>query len=153
MKGQKMEITKAKAKIVSAEIEKAIDLILEKHGMTKTKVRVKYGHIFSFVVEASEINLNDAGLDVGTPKATCWLQFGKDYGFSNPESALGKTFVANGKTFVFIGLDLNKPKYSVCAKEQSTNCEYGFTLNALKKIEGWEMANVSNYLKSDFVGV
>lgn len=144
------QVAKKQAEVINAEIEKAVKAILEKHNMEITKFRGKYGDILGFSIEATPINRNENGINVSTPEAREFLQYGKDHGFENPAEILGKTFVVEGKTYKFAGLNLNKPKFAVVAIEVKSGKQFGFTKVALRKIEGFNPDLVLTWMRDDF---
>lgn len=144
------QVTKKQTEVIGKEIEIAVKAILEKHNMELTKVRGKYGDVFAFSVEASPINRNENGVNLASSDARTFMQVGKDYGFENPADTLGKTFTSNRKTFKFVGLNLNKRKFPVCAVDLETNQSFGFTLVALRKIEGFNADLIPTWMRDDF---
>jgi hypothetical protein len=143
-------VSKEQAVVICDEIEQAVKEILAKHKMEIAKVRRKYGNALVFNLEASPINLNANGVNSGSIIAQTFLQYGKDYGFANPEEALGKTFKTKGRTFKLVGMNLNKSKFPVEAIDIATGESFGFTLFALKKIEGFDLDCVPSWMQSSF---
>jgi len=143
-------VSKEQASAICQEIEQAVREILARHNMEIAKVRRKYGNALVFNLEASPINLNPNGVNTGSIVAQTFLQYGKDYGFANPEEALGKTFKNKGKTYKLVGMNLNKSKFPVQAIDVATGQSFGFTLLALKQIEGFDLDCVPSWMQNSF---
>jgi len=143
-------VSKEQASAICQEIEQAVREILARHNMEIAKVRRKYGNALVFNLEASPINLNPNGVNAGSIVAQTFLQYGKDYGFANPEEALGKTFKNKGKTYKLVGMNLNKSKFPVKAIDVATGQSFGFTLLALKQIEGFDLDCVPSWMQNSF---
>jgi hypothetical protein len=143
-------VSKEQASAICQEIEQAVREILARHNMEIAKVRRKYGNALVFNLEASPINLNPNGVNTGSIVAQTFLQYGKDYGFANPEEALGKTFKNKGKTYKLVGMNLNKSKFPVEAIDVATGQSFGFTLLALKQIEGFDLDCVPSWMQNSF---
>jgi len=143
-------VSKEQASAICQEIEQAVREILARHNMEIAKVRRKYGNALVFNLEASPINLNPNGVNASSIVAQTFLQYGKDYGFANPEEALGKTFKNKGKTYKLVGMNLNKSKFPVEAIDVATGQAFGFTLLALKQIEGFDLDCVPSWMQNSF---
>ena len=143
-------VSKEQASAICQEIEQAVREILARHNMEIAKVRRKYGNALVFNLEASPINLNPNGVNTRSIVAQTFLQYGKDYGFANPEEALGKTFKNKGKTYKLVGMNLNKSKFPVQAIDVATGQSFGFTLLALKQIEGFDLDCVPSWMQNSF---
>ena len=143
-------VSKEQATAICDEIEQAMKEILARHNMEIAKVAKKYGNALVFNLQASPIKLNANGVNSGSIIAQTFLQYGKDYGFANPEEALGKTFKNKGRTFQLVGMNPNKSKFPVEAIDIATGQSFGFTLVALKKIEGFDLDCVPSWMQSSF---
>lgn len=136
-----MLVDKKTAQAVTAEIQAALQEILEKHGMEQGKVSIKYGEIFKVTFEATPVALNENGVNVNTPEAQSWLYLGEYRGFANPASVLGTTFTMNGKTFKFVGFNERAPRMPVVAVDVKDGKQYKIDAKALRFIAGYNASN------------
>ena len=89
-------VDRATCQRLGAEIEAAIDPILERHGFKRGKTSRAYGEYFQIKVQATPV-----GAD--TPEASNWKQLASLYGL--PEDALGKEISLGGQTMKIVGLN------------------------------------------------
>lgn len=129
-------LTKAKAQAISDDINKAIADVLAKHNMETLSVKTSYGDYYAFTLKASEVKLNDKGVNMASPSAQAWLQFGKSiYNVENPEALLGAEFKASGKVFKFTGVNLNATKMPFEATCLNDGKSYKFTNKVLEALK------------------
>ena len=71
-----MEVTKELAVQVSAEIKKAVEEILAKHGLAEPKVKTTYGDIYKLVIESSVEAKDASGVNTKSAEAIYYTRFG-----------------------------------------------------------------------------
>lgn len=130
-------VTAAQCKQVSAEIDAAVEQILTKHGMQKSKRSARYGDIFKYSVEAAPLVAGDNGVNLGSREAQDFVAIARSLGFDDPEAALGKTFTSGGVEYVFTGWRSNAPKRPVLTRRVSDGKVFIFPKEALRHLPGW----------------
>ncbi len=102
-------VTKEQAKAVSDELEAVLNEILARHGLSESRVSVKYGEVFKMSLTATAVELNDEGVNTASPEALAYERYAAEYGLK--EGLLGSSITLRGKTFTFVGLALKRSKY------------------------------------------
>jgi hypothetical protein len=115
-----MEVTKELAVQVSAEIKKAVEEILAKHGLAEPKVKTTYGDIYKLVIESSVEAKDASGVNTKSAEAIYYTRFGYtayDAAFKATElvAPLGTKFTTGGVEYAFAGINSKKPKFSISA--------------------------------------
>jgi hypothetical protein len=135
------QITKAKAEVVSAEIQEAVEAILERHGISKGKIKYGYGAWFEWKITATAFEEGLNGVNMASREASYYTQFGwtaygqaPNYEQTQLTAPLGTKFVSNGKEYVFAGVDAKKRKYPIFAVEADTQKPMYFTETVITKI-------------------
>jgi hypothetical protein len=144
-----MNVSKDKAQAITAEIQAAVQVILEKHELQASKVRTKYGDGYQFSVQADAIEINASGVNLASTESQVWTQVGKSYGFADPVSVLGAEFTQNGKSFKFLGFNPNAVKFPLVAKNLADGKTYKLTIGSLKLMPTFNPQAVAEYLKSE----
>jgi len=100
-------IDKNNLKIISADIEKALESVAKKHGVSLTRGRGKYSNAStgSLVIEIATIGVDGT---VESRERSDFKRLHDLYGLSL--DALDAEFTANGSTYRIIGLDLGRRK-------------------------------------------
>lgn len=112
-----MDVTSQQARIITAEIDAAINEILTRHGLAAGRSKTGYGYQYKYTITASVPNVNDNGFDMGTPEAQMFLICAQSHGFPTPEATLGVPFTKNGKTFIVTGYNDRAPKFPFLGRE------------------------------------
>lgn len=113
-----MEVDKRTAVAVSEQIEAAVDEILAKHGMARSKSRTKYGIAYSIAIDATPVTLGLNGINESTVEAQAYKTLHRSYGL--PDGLLGKKFKVNGTEYAFAGIATSRRKYPFYVKNMST---------------------------------
>lgn len=132
-----MDVSKDFSAKVAKEIESAVQVILEKNRLEAGKVRIKYGDVFSFSIEASRVTLNENGVNTSTPEAQMWKIVGEGLGFDKAEDALGAHFEVNGNEYKFLGWNDRSKRFPVIAYKEASGEKVGFSARVLRRIEGY----------------
>jgi hypothetical protein len=141
-------VTAALCKQVAAEIDTAVDQILTKHGLQKSKRNARYGDIFKYSVEAAPLIAGDNGVNLGSEEAQAFVAFGRSLGFTDPASALGKTFTSGGIEYVFEGYRSRAPKRPVLARRVSDGRSFIFGREALRRLPGYDVGLDPNVVRT-----
>lgn len=132
------EVGRDQARAITAEITKAVTAILEKHGLVSGRVSSKYGYLYSFKIDASQLTKGLNGVNTTSKGALDWVQNSwkhqAEYGFTDAKSLIGKKFVYNFRDFIFIGYNAKRSKFPLEATEISTDKRYKLPIQALKLI-------------------
>lgn len=114
-------------KVLRPEIEAALAEIGIKHGVSLRCANAKYSSLdFTFQLKGEVI-------DAGGGKSKAEAEWEKDSRIFGLESiSFGDTFSSNGKQFSITGLDFNKRKYPILAKDASGG-GYKFSVEAIKR--------------------
>ena len=142
-----MNVTKDKAREITAEIEVAVKAIFEKHELQPSKIRSKYGDGYQVSIQADAIEMNDSGVNLASTESQVWISIGNKYGFENPASVLGAEFVQNGKPFKFLGMNPNASKFPLVAKNLKDGKTYKLTVGSVKLMPNFNPQAVAEYLK------
>ena len=109
--------------MLGAEIEAAIDPILEKHGFKRGKTQRTYGEFFQIKVQASPIG-------APSPQANDFARYATL--FDLPADALGREITLGGRRFTITGLNTRAPKNPVLIEEVGTGRGYKSPVDSVK---------------------
>ena len=106
-----MNMTKAKVKAVRADIDKAIEKALAKHGLVGSLKNLTYSSD-SITIQKFTISVKGSGVvDKFAKEASDFKRYAKLYNMS--ESDLGAKVEISGKTYTIIGAKLRSTKYPI----------------------------------------
>lgn len=101
-------ISRETVKAVRADLEAALAVIAEKHGLEGRVGRMSYGASINGRFEMFPKSL-EGSVNTATPEATQFARFAERYGIK-PDK-LGVLFTSNGVDYVLIGLKTSRPSY------------------------------------------
>jgi hypothetical protein len=119
-----MTVAREDARAVSEEIKAAVEAILAARGMEITKLTTNYGDRYGFKLEASPVVRGEGGVNLESPYAKAYKRFHESYGLKS--GLLGKSFVNNGRSFVFTGIATSRSKYPLAAVSEDSGDTYFF---------------------------
>lgn len=125
-----MTIEKEKARQISDEIRLATQEIFKKHGLAAPKISTKYGQWYEVKMEASELRLDESGVNLASKEAEYYTQFG----YPGLKAPLGTKFEMNAGTYVFEGIAASRRKYPILARRLDNDTRYFFPVNAIAVI-------------------
>lgn len=131
------KVSSAKARVISAEIQKEVNAILAKHGLQQTKTKSTYGDLYSFKVEAHTVTLNDKGVNLDTREAQAFLELSGILGITEPEKDLGAEVIIRGKRLQVVGYNSRKNN-SVLVKDKKTGDEYWASNEVLNQLPSYK---------------
>jgi hypothetical protein len=135
-----MNITKQQCQEIDAEIDAAVNAILEKHGLQKTKRRSTYGDFYRYTIEAAAVLTNEEGVNLAAPEAIAWIANAPMLGFRKPEEALGSKFSYAGRTFFLIGFRPRARKHPIVARSEADGKTYVLPEQAVRFMDGCDLA-------------
>jgi hypothetical protein len=106
-----MTVAREDARAVSEEIKAAVEAILAARGM-------------EIKLEASPVVRGEGGVNLESPYAKAYKRFHESYGLKS--GLLGKSFVNNGRSFVFTGIATSRSKYPLAAVSEDSGDTYFF---------------------------
>lgn len=127
-----MNITKDTAAKVLDEVDATLTAIFAKHGLAQPTFSVTYGEMLKITVKASVETLNDKGVNVTSTEALDYETYGDTYGLL--PGLLGTKFTSKGKTYTFVGIAPNRPKFPICVIEDASGARMKMTDQAVKLI-------------------
>jgi hypothetical protein len=78
-------VSKELAKKVTAEIDAAVQAILQKHGLSSEQVSTKFGDLYQYTIKASAVELVN-GVNVESIHAKDWIVNAWEFGFSQEQA-------------------------------------------------------------------
>lgn len=128
-----MSIEKWQAQMISEKVWEAVKPILEEAGLDPEHPRTTYGSKYVFKVEASEVDIDERGINRKSSYAQDFLAYPPRYDL--PAEALGVTFVCKGREFIFIGTNNRARRRPIVARNKDDGREYAFDRNAIPLIK------------------
>lgn len=129
-------VTREKAKAITADIQKAIAHVLEEHGFEESKVHTTYGDRYEYKLTlVPSAPRGENGVRTNTPEAQALAQYGRLY-LSHPSDSfmdldsnklLGLKIYSKGVPYVLIGLNTRAPKYPFLALNHADGKTYKLT--------------------------
>ena len=127
-------VTKEEARIISQEIQIAVEAILKKHNLKMSKQSIKYGTGFDYKVSAVAVQLVN-GVNITSIEAQQWVaNAGWAYDVANADDVLGAQFMSGGVTYRLAGCNLNKTAKPILIVDIKTGKEYWASKNILNAI-------------------
>lgn len=99
---------------LKADIDKALEKVAAKYGVTARAGNIKYDDTFANIVVTFSV-VGEDGV-VQTPYVADWKRMCHLYGFEQTD--LGRAFTSQGYTFTIVGLKASSGKYPIVAKRQ-----------------------------------
>lgn len=129
-------VSREAARLITEEINTAVQAILARHGLEAGKSSSGYGDYYQFKITANAVQLNERGVNLQSNEAQAWLVNAFQYNFTREqaEAALGKTFTSKGKTMKFLGFESRRPKFPVYAEDTATGERFFLTEPVLEKV-------------------
>ncbi len=130
-------VSRDQARIISQEIQTAVEAILKKHNLKIQKQSSKYGTAYDYKVSAVAVKLVN-GINMSSVEAQQWVaNAGWAYDVANAEDVLGADFISGGVNYRLAGCNLNKTAKPILILDVKTGKEYWASkniLNAISKI-------------------
>lgn len=130
-------ISRSKAKAVTADIELAIQTVLEAHGLTQEKVSTKYGSNYEVRVVANFAVLNDKGVNIRSEYAQEFLvfaQYNPLFDGVDAKDVLGTRYFFQGQEYIFEGWNSRAPRFPVVATRVHDGAKYKQTDGVLNAV-------------------
>lgn len=131
-------VSREQARIISQEIQIAVEAILKKHNLKIEKQSSKYGTAYDYKVSAVAVKLVN-GVNISSVEAQQWVaNAGWAYDVANADDVLGAEFISGGVSYRLAGCNLNKTAKPILIVDIKTGKEYWASkniLNAISKIE------------------
>jgi hypothetical protein len=96
-----VQVDKATAQSISAEIVEAARKILAKHGLEAKAPRTGYGSCFSFKIEAEAVKRGRNGVNIASKEAQLFAIVASDFGLTTDD--LGAVITYDGKEMTLTG--------------------------------------------------
>jgi hypothetical protein len=127
-----MGFNKAKLDRIRADIEQALEVVGQKHGLQLTCGHIKYGRSnFTLKLEASKINSDGT---VETKEVSDFKHYCGLYGLSIDD--LGKVFLSQGERFVLYGINPNAKSMPILGhKLGNPKAQYKFRRSVVSSIK------------------
>ena len=96
-----MNVTREEAKVITGELEAAVNAVLAKHQLQGLPTKTGYGNNYSFKIEAVKVELGRNGVNLHSKEAMMLAVIGAYKGLTAAD--LGAKFNYGGKTWVLTG--------------------------------------------------
>ena len=122
----------AKLTGTNKQIADEINAVMKKHGIDirSYMVSIGVGGEFSISMKCQDTKATDASGERTSPQREAYKKYASSYGYK-PEW-LGIEFVRGGKTFIFEGFNMSKPKNFISMIEKSTNRRFMTSEDGIK---------------------
>lgn len=111
-------LTKAEAQAVVNDLQATIETVFAKHGLDRPKVRTTYGETLRIAITASQLQLDDAGINTASPEAMAYDRYHRSYGLN--AGLLGAEVKVHGDSYIFLGIAAKRRKYPIMLRSVTT---------------------------------
>ena len=113
---------------IGAEIEQALAIIADKHGISIRPLGGPYDDT-SATIHLQLLVRDSAGEPI-TPERAAFARFAQEYGLRPTD--LDREFVYNGYRWTVVGLNTGRPKYPILARKKIDGRLYKLTADAVR---------------------
>jgi prolyl oligopeptidase PreP (S9A serine peptidase family) len=105
-----MEVTKEQARLLTKELQKAVEAICKKHNLELSKQSAKFGDYFAYNIQAVNVKKDRSGINLASQEALLYQKYGYEtFDFKTAKTIklkakIGKKFNHDGQQFVFAGI-------------------------------------------------
>lgn len=141
-----MTITASQCKTISAEIDAAVEVILNRHGLQRGRRNARYGPMLKYSIEAVQVTQGRNGVNTTSKEAQDFIAYASALGFKDGHAALGAPYQTLGKRYVLAGYRPRATKHPVLMTEVDSGKQYVFPITVLKQLDGYDPASASAYM-------
>jgi hypothetical protein len=139
-----VSITASQAKVIGAELDAAVEQVLTKHGLVKGKRMARYGDMFKYSIEATELALNADGVNTRSKEALDFIAYSRSLGFKDGAAAIGQKFDIFGpygvaEQYILLGYRPRARKHPILVQKVSDGKNYIMPLAVLRKVTGYDI--------------